>query len=105
MLSDLNIKHIQTAPYHPQSNGKNERQHRTMNDILAKHVNEENTDWDEKLYIALQGIRMNINDSSKFSPFELLYGRDALLPIDNLLLPRRKYLGEDIHEKLLESLH
>src|ERR1700729_4157727 len=39
-MSDLKIKHIRTAPYHPQSNGKNERQHRTINDILAKHVNE-----------------------------------------------------------------
>jgi len=53
----------------------------------------------------LAAIRFNINESSKFSPFFLLYNRDVVLPVDNLLRPRRKYLGEDRHEIALEQQH
>ena len=34
-----------------------------------------------------------------------MYGRDAVLPIDNLLQPRRKYYGEESHQILLEAQH
>ena len=35
-----------------------------------------------------------MSESSKFSSFYLLYKRDVVLPIDNLLKPRRKYQAD-----------
>ena len=35
----------------------------------------------------------------------MLYNRDVVLPVDNILKPRRKYLGEDYHEIALQELH
>ena len=37
--------------------------------------------------------------------FFLLYNRDVVLPIDNILKPRRKYLGEDHHQIALQEQH
>ena len=34
-----------------------------------------------------------------------MYTRDPVLPLDNLLRPRRKYLGEDYHRVALERQH
>ena len=55
------------------------------------------TIWDLYLNQALTAVRFNHNDTSKFSPFFLLYNRDVVLPLDNILKPRRKYVGEEQH--------
>ena len=96
-LAKLKIDHVLTSVYHPQSNAKIERFHRTLHDILAKKVAGDPQIWDLNLNQALAAIRFNVSESSKFSPFFLLYNRDVVLPIDNIMKPRRKYLGEDYH--------
>ncbi|CAC5360228.1 unnamed protein product [Mytilus coruscus] len=54
---------------------------------------------------ALAAIRFNVNESTKFSPYSLLYYRDPVLPIDNTLKPRRKYYGEEEHTIALQEQH
>ena len=54
---------------------------------------------------ALAAIRFNVSESSKFSPFFLLYNRDVVLPVDNILKPRRKYVGEEMHQIALQEQH
>ena len=72
-MQSLNIHHVLTSVYHPQSNAKVERFHRTLHDVLSKKY----------LNQALAAIRFSISVSSKFSPFFLLYNRDVVLPVDN----------------------
>ena len=94
-----------TSVYHPQSNAKVERLHRTLHDILSKNVADNQQTWDLYLNQALAAIRFNVSESSKFSPFYLLYNRDVVLPIDNILKPRRKYIGEEMHKIVLQEQH
>ena len=35
----------------------------------------------------------------------MLFGRDVVLPVDNLLKPRNKYMGEDHHRLIIEQQH
>ena len=53
----------------------------------------------------LAAIRFHPNESSKFSPYYLLYNRDVVLPLDTLLKPRRRYAGEDQHKIILQEQH
>ena len=72
---------------------------------MAKKVADDQQTWDLFLNQALAAIRFNISESSKFSPFFLLYNRDVVLPIDNILQPRRKYVGEEYHQIALQEQH
>ena len=104
-LKEMNINHVTTSFYSPSSNGKVERLHRFMHDILAKKVKDNPSTWDVYLNQTLAAIRFNKNESSKFSPFFLAHNRDPVLPIDNILKPRRKYAGESPHKIILEQQH
>ena len=104
-LEKLKIDHVLTSVYHPQSNGKVERLHRTLHDILAKKVADNQQTWDLHLNQALAAIRFNVSESTKFSPFFLLYNWDVVLPVDNILSPRRKYAGEEYHKIALQEQH
>ncbi|CAC5412556.1 unnamed protein product [Mytilus coruscus] len=104
-LKEMKINHVTTSFYSPGSNGKVERLHRFMHDILAKKIKDGPSTWDVYLNQTLAAIRCSKNESTKFSPFYLLYNRDPVLPVDNLLKPRRKYAGESPHQILLEQQH
>ena len=45
-------------------------------------VNKKADDWDDHHDPVLFGYRVNVQSSTKSSPFELLYGVKAQLPID-----------------------
>ena len=76
----LGVKKINTTAYHPQTNGLTERFNRTLTDMLAKKVDKSGRDWDTHLPFVLFAYRTSVQESTKESPFYLLYGRDPRLP-------------------------
>ena len=42
---ELGLSRIHTSSYHPQSNGKTERFHRCMNEMIQKQISEDQTKW------------------------------------------------------------
>ncbi|KAK3083458.1 hypothetical protein FSP39_023123 [Pinctada imbricata] len=104
-LDTMNIHHIKTSYYSPQANGKVERFHRTLHDVMSKKIQEDVQTWDLYLNQTLAAIRFHVNESSKFSPYFLLYNRDVVLPLDTILKPRRRYVGEDQHQIALQQQH
>ncbi|CAC5394092.1 unnamed protein product [Mytilus coruscus] len=60
--------------------------------------------WDLYLNQALAAIRFNVNESTKFSSYFLLYYKDPVLPTNNILKPRRKYYGEE-HKIAIQKQH
>jgi len=105
LLQELNIAHIHTSSYHPQTQGLTERFHRFMNDTMAKYVSAQQRDWDQQIPGTLMSYRTAVQDSTRFTPFYLVYGRDPVLPIDTLLQPQFKYYGEDYVPTMLQRLN
>ena len=81
----MGIKKANTTAYHPQTDGLVERFHRTLTDMLAKSVTKGGKDWDRMLPYVLFAYRTSKQGSTGESPFFLLYGRDARLPIEDAL--------------------
>ncbi len=82
VCATLGVKKIQTSPYHPQSDGMVEKFNSTILKILSMYCEKNQRDWDEYLSLALFAYRTATHESTGESPFYLLYGRDAILPVN-----------------------
>ena len=82
LLERLKIKHRYSTPYYPQANGAVEK----VNGILVKNLQKLVTNrirtWDEFLDDALWAYRISYKSSTGFTPFFLVYGQEALFPIE-----------------------
>jgi hypothetical protein len=53
----------------------------------------------------LMAYRVITNETTEKSPFLVMYRRDPVLPIDTLLQPKLKYMGDDYVPTTLQRLH
>ena len=83
----MGVHKVNTTAYHPQTDGLVERFNRTLIDMLAKTVEKSGRDWDARLPYVLFAYRSSMQESTKESPFFLLYGRDPRLPTEEALSP------------------
>ncbi|CAF1636815.1 unnamed protein product, partial [Adineta ricciae] len=79
----LGYHHILSTPYHPQSNGIVERFNASMVVQLSKLQQQHHNNWDDYIDPIVFAYNTSTHKTTKFSPFELLFGRAAQLPIDN----------------------
>ena len=90
----LGLKHIFSPVYTPQSNGRLEGWHRFFKACIAKHIRGGGVEWDELVPLAVSAYNFFPCQSSKESPFVLMFGRDPITPVAKLLEPRPRYYGE-----------
>ncbi|CAM4327748.1 unnamed protein product, partial [Lepidochelys olivacea] len=76
------VRHNWASAYHPQSNGLVERFNGTLKMMLKTFMDQHPQDWDKYLPHLLFAYREVPQESTGFSPFELLYGRRVRGPLD-----------------------
>lgn len=77
----LSIRQMTTTPYHPACNGLVERFNGTLKSMLRKMCEERPKDWDRYINPLLFAYREAVQESTGFSPFELLFGRVVRGPL------------------------
>ncbi|XP_041435978.1 uncharacterized protein LOC121399407 [Xenopus laevis] len=78
------VTSLRSTPYHPQTNGLCERFNGTLKNMLRTFVEDGEGDWEKFLPCLLFAYREVPQESTGFSPFELLYGRRVRGPLDLL---------------------
>ncbi|UYV84530.1 K02A2.6-like, partial [Cordylochernes scorpioides] len=87
-------------PYHPQTNGLTERLNKTLANMIAMYVSFEQKDWD----VILPYVRFAYNtakqDTTGFTPFKLIRGREAETTVDTLFPNPHEDLQEVYSQKI-----
>ena len=78
----LQIKKSRTSPYHPQFDGLVERLNCTLLSMLATSAKDNPLKWEEYLQPICFAYNAGIHSSTGFTPFYLMYGREARFPVD-----------------------
>ena len=94
---------LYTPPYHPASNGRIEGFHAFLKACISKHIAPQ-LEWDDLVPLACAAYNFIQNEHSKEWPFFLMFGRDPVLPLNTLLEPKIRYLGNDINVLSLEAM-
>ena len=81
LCDDFKIEHPNSLPYPPKMNGAVEAANKNIKKILQKMV-KTYKDWHEILPFALHGYRTFVHTSTGATPFSLVYGMEAVLPIE-----------------------
>ena len=104
IAKELGVKHkIYTAPYRPSSNGHSKGFHNFLKACIAKHISSQ-LEWTHVISLACAADNFLPNEHSKESHFFLMFGRDAVLPLNSLLSPQLRYLGNNLNILSLEAL-
>ena len=83
LMVAFGIDHRLTTPYHPQANGLDERYNQTLINSLSKFVQEDRTTWEERLGEVVYAYNTAVQESTKHTPFEVMFGRVARLPVES----------------------
>ena len=76
------IKKLQTTPYRPESNGSYKRFNRTLISMLGTLPDDFKSKWTHHISTLTYAYNCTCSNTTSFSPYYLLYGRQPLLPID-----------------------
>ena len=82
IVEKYKIKHLKSSPYHPQSNGQVESTNKILEAIMTKIVKLHKRDRSDKLWEALWAYHTTWKNTTGYSPYEMVYGKQVLLPIE-----------------------
>jgi len=77
-----NIKKTHTSIYHPQGNAGPERFNRTLLGMLGTLENRQKKHWTDHIKHLVYCYNCTPHESTRVSPFELMFGRKAKIPMD-----------------------
>ena len=104
ICDELGVKQVFSPAYTPQSNGRLEGWYRFFKACIAKHIRGGDVEWDELVPLAVSAYNFFPCQSTKESPFLLMFGRDPMTPIAQLLEPKLRYYGEKGNFLRMDSL-
>jgi hypothetical protein len=81
--------------------------------MLASFVSENQKDWDEYIFLLMMASRAAVHETTKVSPYEMMFGRTIHLPIDLVIgQPDSNYIFPEYSSgyvfslsKKLEKIH
>ena len=85
MMEELSAKlgfhHENSTPYYPQDNGQVEAINKLLKTMLRRMVGDHKSNWHHVLFSALLAYWTSMKIATAFTPFQLVYGLEAVLLI------------------------
>ncbi|RDY00959.1 Pro-Pol polyprotein, partial [Mucuna pruriens] len=93
LCEQFSITHHNSTPYRPKMNGAVEAANKNIKKIIQKMVMTYK-DWHDMLPYTLHGYRISVRTSTRATPYSLVYGIEAVLPVE-VEIPSLKVLVEE----------
>ena len=104
VCAQLGVEHKNyLPPYRTQSNGRIESFHYFLKACVYKHVTPQ-IEWDDVIPLVCVAYNFLPNEHSRESPFFLMFGRDAILPLNKLIQSQIRYLVNDENILSMQAL-
>ena len=97
------VSKTNTTIYHPMGNGQVERYNRSLLEMLGTLEPVQKVDWKTYVPAIVHAYNCTQHESTGYSPFYLLFGRQPRIPVD-LLLGSERQDGGKSYESFVESL-
>ena len=81
-VKSYKIKLLNLSPYYAQANGQAESSNKILIRLIKKKIEENPRMWHEVLSEALWAHRISRHGATKVTPFELVYGQEAILLVE-----------------------
>ena len=78
--ASMGIKLLNSSPYYVQDNGQAEASNKGIIKLIKRKIEEQPKKWHTTLNEALWAYRMSCHEATKVSPYQLVYGHEAVLP-------------------------
>jgi len=91
------IKHSNSSPYRPKMNGVVEAANKNIKKIVQKMV-VTYKDWQEWLPYALHAYRTAVRTSTRATPYSLVYGMEAMMPLEVEIPSLRVLMKSELEE-------
>ena len=85
----MGIKLLNSSPSYVQANGQSEASNKGVIKLTKRKIDEHPRKWHTTLNEALWAYRMACHGATKVSPYQLVYGHEAVLPWELKLSSRR----------------
>jgi transposase InsO family protein len=82
LCEQFHIQNRFSTPYYPQGNGQAKASNKTILKILKKIMNDAGRDWHVQLNPTLWAYRTSIRTPIGATPYALVYGAKAILPLE-----------------------
>jgi hypothetical protein len=81
LTEKLGLRHDNSTPYYPQANGQVEAINKVLITMLQRMIGIHKTSWQTMLFSTLWDYQKSVKSATEFTPFQLVYGVEAILPI------------------------
>lgn len=82
LLNSLGVEKSRTTPYHPQGDPQPERFNRTLLNMLGTLEPDKKRKWSQHISHLVHTYNCTPNEATGFSPYYLMFGREARMPVD-----------------------
>ena len=86
---EMGITLLQSSSYYAQASGQAEASNKSLIKLIKRKIDEYPKQWHDRLAEALWAYRMSCHGATKCTPYQLVYGQEAVMPWEVNIVSRR----------------